>query len=152
NLGLALNAQGKREEAVGHFRKAITLDPKYAQAHVNLGVALNAQGRPAEAARHFKKAIALNPKYILAHAALGQALLALGRWPEARDATRRSLDLMPPRHPQQALAAQQLERCERMLSLEARLPAVLQGKDRPAGAAECLDFAALCQATRRHAA
>jgi serine/threonine-protein kinase len=39
-----------------------------------------------------------------------------------------------------------------MLALEARLPAVLQGKDKPAGAAECLDFAALCQATKRYAA
>jgi hypothetical protein len=39
-----------------------------------------------------------------------------------------------------------------MLVLEARLPAVLAGKDRPAGAAEGLEFAALCLTQKRYAA
>jgi hypothetical protein len=47
---------------------------------------------------------------------------------------------------------QQLQQCERLLALEARLPAVLAGRDWPASAAEGLDFAALCQATKRYAA
>jgi hypothetical protein len=78
-------------------------------------------------------------------------LLALGRWAEARDATRRCLDLLPPRHPMRAYGTQQLQRCERMLALGSRLPAILQGKEKPAGA-ECLDFAGLCRVTKRYAA
>jgi serine/threonine-protein kinase len=39
-----------------------------------------------------------------------------------------------------------------MLALEARLPAVLAGKNRPASAAEYLQFAEFCQVTKRYAA
>jgi hypothetical protein len=38
-----------------------------------------------------------------------------------------------------------------MLALEARLPAVLAGKDRPANTAEGLELAGLCQTTKRYA-
>jgi tetratricopeptide (TPR) repeat protein len=75
-----------------------------------------------------------------------------GRWAEARDATRRSLELMPQDHPLRAVVSRQLQQCERMLALEARLPAVLVGKERPAGGAECLEFAALCLGDKRYAA
>ena len=49
----------------------------------------------------------------------------------------------------------QLKHCERLIALEDRLPAVLQGKDKPADASETLEFAELCgilgQASPRHA-
>src|SRR5262249_673579 len=38
-----------------------------------------------------------------------------------------------------------------LLALEARLPAVLRGEDRPAGAAELLRFADVCRAKKRYA-
>jgi serine/threonine-protein kinase len=151
NLGNALREQGQVAEAVGHFEAALCLDPKNAKAHVNLGLALAGQGQLAEAVGHYERALALDPKLAQAHGALGQALLALGRFAEARDATRRCLDLLPPRHPLRALGTQQLQRCERMLALEARLPAVLRGKEKPA-AAEGLELAGLCRATKRYAA
>jgi serine/threonine-protein kinase len=37
-----------------------------------------------------------------------------------------------------------------MLSLEPRLQTVLEGKEKPASAAECLDFAELCQVRRKY--
>jgi hypothetical protein len=77
--------------------------------------------------------------------------MALGRWAEARDATRRCLELLPPRSPLRPLATEQLQRCERMLALGDRLPAVLAGKGKPAGAAECFEFAELCLTTKRYA-
>jgi tetratricopeptide (TPR) repeat protein len=152
NLGLAHSVRGRREEAIRHYRQALRLDPKLALAHVNLGAALRAQGRVEEAIGHFERAVGLAPKYAPAHGALGQALLAQGRWADARDATRRCLGLLPSRHPLRPTVLQQLQQCERMLALESRLPAVLAGKDRPAGAAERLQFADLCGATKRHAA
>jgi tetratricopeptide (TPR) repeat protein len=156
NLGNALYAKGKLAEAVGPFEQALRLDPKYAQAHVGLGLALYGKGRLDEAVGHYQEALRIDPKYAQAHGALGEALLALGRWAEARDATRRCLDLWPQRHPLRALVTRQLHRqlqqCERMLALEPRLPAVLAVKDRPASAAECLDFAALCRSKKQYAA
>jgi serine/threonine-protein kinase len=151
NLGNALSAKGKLDEAVAHYEQALRLDPKLAQAHNNLGSALKDKGRLEEAVAHYQEALRINPRYANAHGGLGQALLALGRWAEARNATRRCLDLLPPRHPRRGPVTQQLQRCERMLALEARLPAVLGGQDRP-DAAERLEFADLCRATKRYAA
>ena len=44
----------------------------------------------------------------------------------------------------------QLQRCQRLRVLEGRLPAVVQGKDRPA-AADCLDLAELCFVKKHYA-
>jgi tetratricopeptide (TPR) repeat protein/serine/threonine protein kinase len=151
NLGLALQDKGRLGEAVGHYEQALRLDPRLAQAHVNLGIALRQQGKLAEAVGHYEQALRLDPRLAQAHAALGRARLAQGRWAEARDSTRRCLDLLPQGHPLRSVATRQLQRCERMLALEARLPAVLAEKDRPTGA-EWLEFAGLCQVTKRYAA
>ena len=45
-----------------------------------------------------------------------------------------------------------MQRCERLLALAGRLPALLQGKDKPADAAESLHFADLCRIKRQFAA
>ncbi len=47
---------------------------------------------------------------------------------------------------------QQQQLCDHLLALEARLPAVLQGKDRPANATERLQFANICAFQKRYAA
>ena len=43
NLGFALVAEGKNEEAISHYKMAIKLNPDYAAAHNNLGNALSAE-------------------------------------------------------------------------------------------------------------
>ncbi len=62
NLGVALNALGRRAEAMALLREAVRLDPGYALGHESLGVALSDAGRPAEAESHFRRAIELDPK------------------------------------------------------------------------------------------
>ena len=62
NLGVALNALGRRAEAMALLQEAVRLDPGYAQGHESLGVALGDAGRPAEAEVHFRRAIELDPK------------------------------------------------------------------------------------------
>jgi tetratricopeptide (TPR) repeat protein len=150
NLGEALYVKGWVAEAVGHFEKAIDLDQADAVARHNLGVALRDQGRFTEAVVHFKEAIGLNTRYANAYGALGETLLGLGRFAEARAATARALEFLAPNDSRRVFAKRQLRRCESMLVLESRLPAILSGKDRPAGAAEALDFAWVCQATKHH--
>jgi serine/threonine-protein kinase len=152
NLALALQSKGRTDEASGLLRRALQVDPHFAPTHNNLGIVLLEQGCPDEAIDHFRQAVRNDPKSAQAHGSLGGALLATGRYREAQDATRRCLDLLPPNHPLRAMASQQLQRCRHLLSLEARLQAVLEGKDRPASAAERLEFAELGQLRKKYVA
>jgi tetratricopeptide (TPR) repeat protein len=152
NLGIALKAKGLLDEAIAQYEQALRIDSKNAKTHFNLGNAFAVKGKFAEAVNHFEQSLRINPKYARAQGALGQVLLELGRFGEARDVTRRCLELLPLGHPQRGLATQQLQRCERMLVLEGQLPDILAGKEKPAGAAEGLEFAWICQVTMKYAA
>jgi serine/threonine-protein kinase len=151
SLGNALRANGQLDEAIDHWKKAIAIDPRHAPAHHNLGVALYNKGRLDEAISHFKKAVQGDSKFIPAHSALGQALVELGQFAEARAATLRCLDLVPRTDPFRPALMQQLRRCDHLLALEGRLPAILSRKEKPAGAAEGLQLGWICQATKRYA-
>jgi hypothetical protein len=72
--------------------------------------------------------------------------------PEPDLAARQALALLREGDPLCKNASEWLRQSERMLAVEVRLPAVLAGKDRPAGAAEYLDFAGLCATKKRYAA
>jgi tetratricopeptide (TPR) repeat protein len=61
NLGTALNAQGKYEEAIHQFRRALEISPEYYAAHNNLGITLNIQGKYTEAVQHFRQALRSKP-------------------------------------------------------------------------------------------
>jgi serine/threonine-protein kinase len=152
DLALALQSKGRTDEASDQLRRALQVDPKGAPTHVNLGLVLLEQGRLDEAIDHLRQAVRHDPALAQAHGSLGSALLAVGRYREAQTATRRALDLLEPDHPLRAGASQQLRRCRHVLGLEARLQAVLEGKDRPVSAAERLEFAELCQLRKKYAA
>ena len=77
---------------------------------------------------------------------MGRALLEQGRFTDARDATRKAFDLLPPNDDRlRPLTSRQLQRCEKLLALDEKLPAVLKGEVKPTDAAECLALADLCQ-------
>jgi hypothetical protein len=97
-------------------------------------------------------ALRINPGMVEAHRSLSQALLARGRVNEALAASRNALGLLAPDHNDRPAAIGEVQRCERLLALEGRLPAVLAGKDRASDAAECLDFAELCRIKKRYGA
>jgi serine/threonine protein kinase/Tfp pilus assembly protein PilF len=152
NLGNALHDQGHLYRAIACYHKALTIAPKNAKAYANLGAALYTKGEVDGAIACYHKALTIAPKYALAHGALGQALLQQGRLTEARDSTRRCLQLLPQRDPMRLIASQQLRQCERLLVLDARLPALLQGQAQPASATEHLEYADLCQRKRWYGA
>jgi tetratricopeptide (TPR) repeat protein len=95
NLGHALKAKGRLDEAVCEYRAAIELDPKYALPHNGLGVALRLKGQPDEAIREFHKAIALDPKFASPHNGLGNILQAQGQRDEAIREYRIGIELDP---------------------------------------------------------
>ncbi|MGB5746979.1 MAG: tetratricopeptide repeat protein [Desulfobacterales bacterium] len=96
NLGNALKRQGKIEEAIAHFNKALQINPGYAKAHNNLGTALASQGKTEEALKHFGIALYINPGYAAAHSNIGVALAGQDEFEKAivhfRAALRRKPD------------------------------------------------------------
>ncbi len=78
-LGDVLNLSGRADEAASAYRRAIALDPDYAQAHLNLGAILcDRMGRYDEAAGEFRIAIELDPEGAFAHRNLGRVLTLQG--------------------------------------------------------------------------
>jgi serine/threonine-protein kinase len=143
-VGMALWRQGQVDDALAEFRRAVELDPKWAPVRYQLGMCWQVIGRLEEALAEYRRVIDLDPGAGLGHETLAEALLRSGRFTEARTAIRRALDVLPAEQPSRPALREKLELCERMLALDARRPALLEGKDRPA-AAEQLDLARLCQ-------
>ena len=82
-LGNALAKDGRIDEAIAHYEKALQVKPAYAEAHNNLGVALGKSGRFDEVIAHCNKALEINPNLADAHNNLGIALAGCGRFDEA---------------------------------------------------------------------
>jgi len=95
NLGNALKRQGKFEEAIAHFKKALRINPGYAKAHNNLGTALASQGKTEEALKHFGIALYINPGYAAAHSNIGVALAGQDEFEKAIVHFRAALLLEP---------------------------------------------------------
>jgi Flp pilus assembly protein TadD len=83
NLGNVLVNQGKDDEAIEHFRKALRIKPDDERAHTNLGSVLARQGKVEEAVAHYDKALQIKPNLAETYYALGIALEGQGRVDEA---------------------------------------------------------------------
>ena len=83
NLGGALADQGRLDEAMVHYRKALEIAPDDAQLHYNLGSVLAGRGGLQEAMSHYRKTLEIRPDFAEAHNNLGVALQACGRIDEA---------------------------------------------------------------------
>lgn len=82
-LGLALFNQGKLDEAVQHYQRALQFEPENVECQNNLGAALFSQGKLDEAIQHYEQALQVNPNYAQAHYNLGLVLAARGNLPGA---------------------------------------------------------------------
>jgi tetratricopeptide (TPR) repeat protein len=67
NLGSALGATGRFEEAAAHLSAAVARDPIRVDAHNNLGLSLSKLGRLAEALDCFERVLRLQPDHAEAH-------------------------------------------------------------------------------------
>ena len=105
DLGLVLAGQGKLDEAIRHYTRALQARPDYAEAHENMGAALAGQGKLNEAIRHFELALRARPDYAEAHNNLGIALAGQGKLDAAIAHFRRALQI----DPGSALARRNLE-------------------------------------------
>ncbi len=84
DLGAALRALGKNQEAIAPLRQAELLDPGNVQVQNNLGAVLGSLGNFDEAIGHFRQALKLRPEYFMACFNLANALRLHG---DVREAT-----------------------------------------------------------------
>jgi superkiller protein 3 len=95
NLGIALAQQGKFEEAIAAYKKALSF-PTYTTpevAYYNMGEAYIRMHKPQEAVESFRAAIQLEPIMVAAYYGLGLALSQAGKRDDAKAAFRRARDL-----------------------------------------------------------
>ncbi len=83
NLAVALDGQGRTEEAIQQNFVALQIKPDFEEAHYNLGIVLEKQGRIDEAIEHFLEALRIRPGYVEVQNNLGVALEKQGRIDEA---------------------------------------------------------------------
>jgi serine/threonine-protein kinase len=151
-LGLVWQGRGRLDDAVAEYRRAIQLAPKAAHAHFQLGVCLQARGQLDDAVAKYRRAVEFDPRGGLGHVNLADALLQGGRFAAAHTAVRRALDLLPVNEAHRPALREKRQLCERLLALDTRLPAILQGKGRLAPDKQ-LELARVCRKYGRpHAA
>jgi tetratricopeptide (TPR) repeat protein len=95
NLGNALQAQGKLDEAIACHQQALIIDPHHVEARFNLGNLYATQKKHDEAVACFKQALAEKPDYPDAWCNLGNALKALKKLDQAVDSYRHAVALRP---------------------------------------------------------
>ncbi len=143
--------KGDGDSAVAELREAVDHDPENARAHESLGTVLWETGRTDLAIASFREAIRVDPRCAPAYTKLGRALLERGEFDEAIESIRRG-HYGPVGTDRRSPSAALLREAELMAALDARLPALLRGEDRPSGAAECVSFARLCYTRQLFAA
>lgn len=94
-LGASEADCGHFEEAVALLGRAVTIDPRSAEAHSNLGMALFKLRRYGEALAAYDKAIALRPNLPTALTNRGNTLMHLRRYEEAIASHDRAIGLKP---------------------------------------------------------
>ncbi len=87
--------QGKMEEALEAFQKAVRLDSNDAVARLNLAYTYDRQGLTAEAIAEYQKAIGLSPSNLLAYNNLGVLYDKMGQYDEAIGEFQRALEIDP---------------------------------------------------------
>jgi tRNA A-37 threonylcarbamoyl transferase component Bud32 len=81
--------------AARHFKQALELDPKNADAILGQGEIAYSQGSYANAIAHFEKAARMRPRSAQVHVLLGQAYLGAGNNAKAANSFKRALQLQP---------------------------------------------------------
>jgi adenylate cyclase len=94
-VGWAENNDACFEQAFDLAQRAVTLDPRYPNAHFALGLVCMWTSRSERGVAAFREAIKLNPSFAAAHVLLGQMCLYAGRPEEAIEQAETGIRLSP---------------------------------------------------------
>ena len=139
NFGVALQKQGRRNEAARAYQRALAFDPGFPDAHFNLAVVFQETGHPAAAISAYRAVLERDPRRVGAYRNLGEVLLAAGRIDEWLANFRRFEAQCPEALP---LAVQALEACQYAAdaaALERYLEGLRRERFRAGDAAELTD-------------
>jgi serine/threonine protein kinase/tetratricopeptide (TPR) repeat protein len=147
HLALLLNHTGRLAEAEEAWREILKLT-KGLTHNADIAAAYHYFGQELEIMRVFldstitmyRESLRLNNANADTHARLANNLMAKGQLKEAVDEFHEALRLQQ----NNAWAEERLRQAERLIQLQKRLPAVLEGKDKPKDAGELLAFGELC--------
>lgn len=95
NLGVVLQSLQRMDAAVESYRRAISLDPSFADPQYNLGLLYQLLGRNDEAVGCYERVLSLDSRHALAWNNLGEAMRELGRHEEALACYGKALALDP---------------------------------------------------------
>ena len=95
NYGVILKDLGKLKKAELYMRKAIEINPDYAEAYFNLGNILKDVDKLLDAETCYRNAIEINPVLAEAHSNLGTILKNLGKLKEAEVSIRKAIEINP---------------------------------------------------------
>jgi tetratricopeptide (TPR) repeat protein len=83
NLGLNYDNQGRVDDALASYRKAVQIQPNYVAALVNIGAVLASRKQFPDAIPYFERAVRADPASVDCHDNLGHALMEVGRFEAA---------------------------------------------------------------------
>ncbi|MEG4106786.1 tetratricopeptide repeat protein [Microcoleus sp. S13_C5] len=95
NLGNRLFSQGKRDEAIECYEKAIAIKPDWAEAYGNIGSARSQQGNLDAAIAYYQKAVALKPHLEVLHFNIANSFLQQNKYDEAITNYQNTLKIKP---------------------------------------------------------
>ncbi len=94
-LGMKTDAEGKSDEAIEHYRKAIKEAPDFYPAHNNLGSAYLRKGQFTDAEKEFRTAMQLNPNDPETYFNFANLLLLTKRVPDCLQTVQQGLSKQP---------------------------------------------------------
>lgn len=83
NLGFELALHGRTDEALGHYRAALRINPEFELAHINLGSVLFSQAKIEESFTYYQAVLKAYPGFAGVHYNFGILLLKTGRVDDA---------------------------------------------------------------------
>ena len=95
NLGNAMSTEGRPEEAITQYQKALDIKPDFAEAYYNLAYVRHQLGQVEKAIPLYQKVVELRPDLSEAHNNLGNAYQHQGLLGEASACYQKALELRP---------------------------------------------------------
>jgi len=93
--GAELERQGKLGESAEAHEKALEIDPRLVQAHINLIELYGRLGQFEKAEQHYNAAIRIEPGSLESYYNYGVLLLSAEKYPQAEEAFRKTIEINP---------------------------------------------------------
>lgn len=95
NIGDVYRSLGLYQHAIEEYKKALALNPTYADIRMKLGISFRENGQTRESLSELKHVVKTDPKYIQARVQLGVTLFSSGQEPSAKKEWKKAIEKDP---------------------------------------------------------